>query len=100
ASNRENAVLELDETREKLSLWHWPVNDDGERVVPSDLVVHRRSHQFQGPWYLCALGGDNDPSDHREAVIIMLTRGAHVGEYVACCTSSKCGYIGRLSLAG
>lgn len=73
-----------------------PVTDSGECVAPSDLAAHRRSHQFQGPHCLCALI-DEDPSSHCEAAMIMLTQGAHAGEDVACCASSKCGYIGKLS---
>jgi hypothetical protein len=67
-------------------------------VVPSDLAAHRRSHQFRGPRCLCAFI-DDDTSNHHEAAIIALTRGPHVGEYVACCAMSKCGYVGRLPLA-
>jgi hypothetical protein len=122
AGNRKNAVLELDETTEMLCVWYWcisqlkykitskilpffwsrPVNDDGECVVPSDLAAHRRSYQFQGPQCLCAFIDDNDDdntSNHHEAAIITLTWGPHIGEYVACCVISKCGYVGRLPLA-
>ncbi|KAG1717300.1 hypothetical protein EDD22DRAFT_856245 [Suillus occidentalis] len=94
ASDRKTVVLELDEAGETLCVWYWPVNDDGGRVVPSDLASHRRSHQFRGPRCLCAfIDDDENSSYHREAAMIVLTRGPHAGEYVACCASSKCGYI-------
>ncbi|KAG1850270.1 hypothetical protein C8R48DRAFT_676787 [Suillus tomentosus] len=66
ACDRKDAVLELDDTGETLCVWHWPVMDSGEH---------------------------EDPSSHCEAAMVMLTQGAHAGEDVACCASSKCGYI-------
>ncbi|KAG2741805.1 hypothetical protein P692DRAFT_20880194 [Suillus brevipes Sb2] len=94
ASNTKNAVLELDETSETLCVWYWPVNDDGEHVVPSGLAAHRRSHRFRGPRCLCAfIDGDDDTSNHHEAALIVLARGPHAGEYAACCAMSKCGYV-------
>lgn len=41
---------------------------------------------------------DHNPSDHHEAAIVMLKRGPRTGEYVACCASSKCGYVGEFNL--
>lgn len=72
-----------------------PVKEDGERVVPSDLVAYRKSHQFRGPHCLCLLLDDHDPSNHCEAAIVMITRGPNAGEYLACCALSKCGYVGE-----
>ncbi|KAG1876146.1 hypothetical protein C8R48DRAFT_768991 [Suillus tomentosus] len=92
-SDSKNAVLELDETREKLCVWHWPVKDDGERVAPSDLVTYRKSHQFRGPRCLCLLLDEHDPSNHYEAAIVKVSRGPNAGEYLACCALSKCGYV-------
>ncbi|KAG2156447.1 uncharacterized protein EDB93DRAFT_1247156 [Suillus bovinus] len=93
-SNSTNVVLELDNVNGKtLAVWSWPVNDDGARVVPSDLVAYRKSHRFRGPHCLCAFMDDHNPSDHHEAAIVMLKRGPRTGEYVACCASSKCGYV-------
>ncbi|KAG1796118.1 hypothetical protein EV424DRAFT_1353269 [Suillus variegatus] len=62
ASDRKTVVLELDEAGETLCVWYWPVNDDG-------------GHD------------DENSSYHREAAMIVLTRGPHAGEYVACCAS-------------
>ncbi|KAG1829737.1 hypothetical protein DFJ58DRAFT_737186 [Suillus subalutaceus] len=93
-SNQKNAVLELDETGKTLCVWYWPVKDDGERVVPSDLVAYHKSHQFQGPHCLCLLLDEHDPCNHRKVAIVMVTRGPNAGEYLACCASSKCGYFG------
>jgi hypothetical protein len=68
-------------------------------VVPSDLASHQKFHQFRGPRCLCGfIDDDENSSYHCEAVIVVLTWGPHVGEYVACCASSKCGYIGELPL--
>ncbi|OAX32109.1 hypothetical protein K503DRAFT_787415 [Rhizopogon vinicolor AM-OR11-026] len=92
-NNSKSAMLELDETGETLSIWYWPVNDDGERVVPSDLVAYRKSHQFRGPYCLCAITEDRDFNNHREAAMVMLTRGLNAGEHVACCALSRCGYF-------
>ncbi|KAG0693481.1 hypothetical protein DFH29DRAFT_881418 [Suillus ampliporus] len=93
-SNSTNAVLELDKTGETLCTWHWPVKKDGERVVPSDLVAYRNSHQFRAPHCLCAFMDDHDPINHHEAAIVISTRGPNLGQYVACCALSKCGYVG------
>lgn len=76
-----------------------PVNNDGERVVPSDLVAYRKSHQFRGPYCLCATVEDSDFNNHQEAAMVMLTRGPNAGEHVACCALSRCGYLGKLSSA-
>ncbi|KAG2744886.1 hypothetical protein P692DRAFT_20850060 [Suillus brevipes Sb2] len=93
-SNSTNVVLELDnETRKTLAVWSWPVDENGARVVPSDLVAYRKSHRFRGPRCLCAFLDDHKPNDHHEAAIVMLKRGPRTGEYVACCASSKCGYV-------
>ncbi|KAG1835327.1 hypothetical protein DFJ58DRAFT_847452 [Suillus subalutaceus] len=86
-------MLELDETGKTLCVWYWPVKDDGERVVPSDLVVYRKSHQFRGPHCLCLLLDEHDPGNHHEVAIVMVTQGPNAGEYLACCASSKCGYF-------
>ncbi|KAG1761000.1 hypothetical protein EDD22DRAFT_848115 [Suillus occidentalis] len=75
--NRKNVVLELDETGVTLCVWYWP---------------HRNSHQFRGPYCLCGFIDDCDPG-HYEAAIVVSTRGPNAGEYVACCASSKCGYV-------
>ena len=72
-----------------------PVNDQGQRVTPSDLAVHRLSHQFLGPRCLCMLGNYPD-STHKEVVMVLLTQGPYGGEYVACCTMQRCGYFGEL----
>ncbi|KAG2752864.1 hypothetical protein P692DRAFT_20724237 [Suillus brevipes Sb2] len=92
-SNRVNAVLELDETGQTLCIWYWPVQDDGGRVSPAELVAHQNSHQFRGPHCLCAFVDNCYPPGHCEAAIVMLTRGQNAGEYLACCTLSKCGYV-------
>ncbi|KAG1865191.1 hypothetical protein C8R48DRAFT_672466 [Suillus tomentosus] len=94
ARNSTNVVLELDsETGETLDVWYWPVNDNGARVVPSDLAAYRKSHQFRGPHCLCAFIDDHNPNDPREAAIVMSKRGLRTGEYIARCALSKCGYV-------
>ncbi|KAG1906804.1 uncharacterized protein F5891DRAFT_975519 [Suillus fuscotomentosus] len=93
-SSSTHAVLELDETGETLCIWYWPVNEDGEHIVPSDLVVYRNSHQFQAPHCLCAFMDDHDPVNHCEAAIVISMQGPNAGQYVACCALSKCSYVG------
>ena len=111
-SNR--AILELDGTGQSLQVWPWcvesslwgrelwaeypadrPVNDQGQCVTPSNLAAHRLSHQFLGPRCLCMLGNYPDGT-HKEAAMVLLTRGPYGGEYVACCTTQRCGYFGEL----
>ena len=111
-SNR--AILELDGAGQLLQVWSWcvesslwgrklwakhpadrPINDQGQCVTPSDLAAHRLSHQFLGPCCLCML--ENYPhSTHKEAAMVLLTRGPYGGEYVACCAMQRCGYFGEL----
>ena len=111
-SNR--AILELNGIGQSLQVWPWcvesslwgrelwaehpgdrPVNDQGQRVTPSDLAAHRLSHQFLGPRCLCMLK-DYPHGTHKEAVMVLLTRGQYAGEYVACCTARRCRYFGEL----
>ena len=106
-SNR--AVLELDKAGQSLQVWLWcvviwyhelsieqsadrPVNDNGERIAPSDLAAHRLSHQFLGPRCLCMLANCDI---HLETAMVMRRRGQYAGEYVACCVTGKCGYFGE-----
>ena len=74
-----------------------PINEQGQRVTPSDLAAHRLSHRFLGPRCLCMLENYSRGS-HKEAVIVILTRGPHVGEYVARCATGRCGYFGKLTI--
>ncbi|KAH7917492.1 hypothetical protein BV22DRAFT_1135361 [Leucogyrophana mollusca] len=91
--NSKTAVLEFDEINEDLRVWFWPINEQGERIAPSDLVAHRRSHQFLGPQCLCALTDDYTLGDTTEAAIVLLTRGPESGVYAARCARSKCGFL-------
>jgi hypothetical protein len=69
---------------------HRPVNDDGERVAPSDLLEYRRLHNFQGPTCLCVTENSGN-----EAAIFISTEDESLGEYVAACASGNCGYWGE-----
>ncbi|KAG2055806.1 hypothetical protein BDR06DRAFT_1006645 [Suillus hirtellus] len=92
-SSSTNAVLKLDETGETLCVWYWPVNEDGEHIIPSDLVAYRNSHQFRAPHCLCAFMDNHDPVNHCEAAIVISMWGPNAGQYLACCALSKCGYV-------
>lgn len=66
------------------------------RVVPSDLPIHRESHQFVGPCCLCPLFLPNSEGLYVEASMCFETLGVFSGHFVAKCARSECGYYGRL----
>ena len=71
-----------------------PTTAQGERITPSDLRDHRRSHKFLGPCCVCPLIAD-DQTAFKEAAIFAVASGRFVGEYVAECAESRCGYFGK-----
>ncbi|KAH6880943.1 hypothetical protein BKA70DRAFT_1238466 [Coprinopsis sp. MPI-PUGE-AT-0042] len=49
-------ILHWDAKKSDLSRWFWPASPEtGERVTPSDLEGHRRTHHFMAPCCLCAI---------------------------------------------
>jgi hypothetical protein len=71
-----------------------PTNEQGERVTPSDLGAHRLSHAMRGPCCLCPLN-QRRANDFQEAAMYLVRRGRFMGEYVAACANSECGYLGE-----
>jgi hypothetical protein len=70
---------------------------EGERrVTPDALRSYRKTQNFLGPCCLCPLLGIGRGIEHKfvEAAIHIPHYGRYVGEYVAECINSRCGYIG------
>ena len=74
-----------------------PINDEGERVTPSDLIEYRRSHDFKGPCCLCA-SLDADLASYTESSIFLATCRPSSGKYVAACATGQCRYWGESSI--
>ena len=64
----------------------------GEQIKPCDLAAYRNTHDFQGPCCLCAA---HDGS-YKESAFFKAAAGEYMGEYVAGCASSQCGYLGKI----
>jgi hypothetical protein len=117
-----HVVLHYDRAGNDLTPWYWyvnrtirpsypysnantgivlvrPVNEDGERIVPSELLEHRRTHEFRGPSCLCASLDSSDLGDYTEAAIFVATVGPSSGQYVAACASGQCRYWGTSHFA-
>jgi hypothetical protein len=73
-----------------------PINEDGERVPPSDLSAFRVLYEFRGPCCLCAFRY-LDLTAYTETAILLCTEGQFVGEYIATCANDRCGYFGKVS---
>lgn len=76
--------------------FHRPIADTGERVPPSDLSNYRVTHEFQGPYCLCAC--DAIGTDYTESMICVIVGGQFSGEYVASCATETCGYSSKSDL--
>ena len=65
-------------------------------MPPSTLRDHRDHHQFLGPSCLCPLiqSLSKEPV-FKEAAIYIPVFGPFVGEHVAECVESRCGYLGQ-----
>jgi hypothetical protein len=72
------------------------VNEDWERVTPSDLLDYRVTHLLKAPCCLCPLKMGMD--QYIESAIFIARRGRLQGEYIACCATDQCGYLGERSL--
>lgn len=75
-----------------------PINDDGERVAPSDLTEHCITNGIPQPGCLCThahrqLNGPRGLSI-KEAQITLMSTGRHRGEYVVACAAGECEYKG------
>jgi hypothetical protein len=76
--------------------FHRPVTERGERIPPSDLLEHRRTHVFSTPTCLC--GSQLVEPKDTETAIYIARSGEFAGQYVAGCASDSCGYLGKLML--
>lgn len=72
------------------------MNEHGERVPPSDIRLHRLSHDVLGPCCLCPLQ-NNVGESFVESTISMVGHGLYAGEYVATCAKGECDYFGIFS---
>ncbi|KAH6893808.1 hypothetical protein BKA70DRAFT_1233155 [Coprinopsis sp. MPI-PUGE-AT-0042] len=90
-------ILHWDSIRDSLREWAWPAdNDTGERIPPSELENHRRTHFFTAPCCLCAFSLDETFVESRIGLAVVAPGGDSsevVGEYVAQCASNQCGYF-------
>jgi hypothetical protein len=86
-------ILSIGDLPEFCDFFYRPINERGERMTPSDLVAHRRTHRLRGPMCLCPLIQSRNPPDIVEAAISIVTSGNHAGEYIACCAEDICGYM-------
>jgi hypothetical protein len=105
-----DSVLQYSRSKKDLDIWMWsvwyglqcllinwwfrPVNDNEQRIQPSDLEDHRRSHQFLGPCCICPATDEHQP-EFVEATIRVMRTGHFAGKYVASCASDACGYLGE-----
>ncbi|KAH6872106.1 hypothetical protein BKA70DRAFT_1449073 [Coprinopsis sp. MPI-PUGE-AT-0042] len=90
-------ILHWDSTRTNLRAWSWPSNyETGERIAPSELEDHRRTHHFMAPCCLCAISTDEGYVESKIG-LVLVAPGANKpevnGEYVAQCALNRCGYF-------
>ncbi|KAH6899087.1 hypothetical protein BKA70DRAFT_1437579 [Coprinopsis sp. MPI-PUGE-AT-0042] len=90
-------ILHWDFAQNNLREWAWPSDaESGERIPPSELEDHRRTHHFTAPCCLCAISLDEAHVEARIglAVVAPGNRGADLcREYVAQCALNRCGYF-------
>lgn len=104
-STANTIILYYDSSSKDLRVWFWPVNEiqnedsDEKRIVrvtPSDLVVHRVTHNFHAPSCLCVLDSGSQV-DYIESAIYLAgpNHGEDKGQYVMGCATESCGYFGE-----
>ncbi|KAH6880999.1 hypothetical protein BKA70DRAFT_1238514 [Coprinopsis sp. MPI-PUGE-AT-0042] len=90
-------ILHWTSTWNKLSEWAWPSDSDtGERVPPSDLEGHRRTHYFMAPCCLCPLLLGEMYVESKIGLAVVApgsVRSEVSGEYIAQCARNECGYF-------
>ncbi|KAH6866051.1 hypothetical protein BKA70DRAFT_1454641 [Coprinopsis sp. MPI-PUGE-AT-0042] len=106
--NSAPTILHWSPRKKDLEVWYWPTDVDGQRIAPSELEAHRRTHEFRSPCCLCAADGTHPSgfeSSYTEAQIGIVTKlpneglqseygcYALTGEYVAICAQRRCGYL-------
>jgi hypothetical protein len=75
--------------------------DTGERIAPSDLEDHRRTHHFKAPCCLCATSMDQGYVESKIGLVLVAPGAPSTqvnGEYVAQCAKNTCGYFGMFGL--
>ncbi|KAH6891552.1 hypothetical protein BKA70DRAFT_1234145 [Coprinopsis sp. MPI-PUGE-AT-0042] len=90
-------ILHWDYVRDGLREWAWPSDsDNGERIPPSELENHCRTHFFTAPCCLCTFSLGETLVESRIGLVVVAPDGESskvVGECVAQCASKQCGYF-------
>ncbi|KAH6869708.1 hypothetical protein BKA70DRAFT_1451785 [Coprinopsis sp. MPI-PUGE-AT-0042] len=92
-------ILHWDAKKSDLSGWFWPASPEtGERVTPSDLEGHRRTHHFMAPCCLCVITLEELYVEAKIGLVaVAMASGSPRievnGEYVAQCALNRCGYF-------
>ncbi|KAH6885584.1 hypothetical protein BKA70DRAFT_1444977 [Coprinopsis sp. MPI-PUGE-AT-0042] len=90
-------ILHWDEAKNDLGAWLWPANPEtGERIAPSDLEAHRRTHHFKAPCCLCAIRLEEAYVEAKIGLVAVASDAPKPevnGEYVAQCALDRCGYF-------
>ncbi|KAI0055394.1 hypothetical protein BV25DRAFT_1843004 [Artomyces pyxidatus] len=71
--------------------WKWPIDAQGMRISPADVIGHRESHNMRWPCCFCRL--------HRgwvECAVYRATSGPFRGHYIASCAEGRCEYAVNL----
>ncbi|KAH6891577.1 hypothetical protein BKA70DRAFT_1234167 [Coprinopsis sp. MPI-PUGE-AT-0042] len=92
-------ILHWNETKGDLGGWFWPASlETGERITPSDLEGHRRTHYFMAPCCLCAISREEAYVEAKIGLVVVPVASGSArlevnGEYVAQCALNRCGYF-------
>lgn len=125
--NSAPTILHWSPNKKDLEVWFWcliflshrrgtpahgfnrPTDSNRQRIAPSELEAHRRTHEFRSPCCLCAADGTHpsgfDSSYIESQIGLVRTHPDHLrqteygrynlnGEYVAVCAQRRCGYLG------
>ncbi|RDB25498.1 hypothetical protein Hypma_007800 [Hypsizygus marmoreus] len=91
-SSSKTVVLQFDGAKQCLSEWKWPFDPLRMALIsPMDLGNHCATHAIQGPCCLCPLKDRTHPT-FAEASFSVATDPDHLGEPLASCSRSFCGY--------
>jgi hypothetical protein len=75
-----------------------PINERGERIPPSEFDHYRGRYDFSAPLCLCPLlyrdTWPTNPVTPPESSVFVSMAGPSIGEYIAECSSRRCGYFG------
>ncbi|KAA1479429.1 hypothetical protein DENSPDRAFT_855379 [Dentipellis sp. KUC8613] len=62
-------VLQYDEDRDALVVWHWPIDLEGRRVSPEDLATYCQEHSITLPHCLCPMYGTLERQDTASVIV-------------------------------